>query len=292
MKLDNLQGLLYFLQVSDGFDKNIINNICTRRDYVDVFYQYSDSKTDHLHTAKLFYGDNILVDLNDEVGRNLFIYGVFEPETAFYIYNNLCENDYFIDIGAHTGFYAHLASRKIASGQIHVIEPSHRSFYLCERNLKHITNCHLHKFAISSQNGTAIFHDFGAHYSPYSGLSDKHRAIIDISKDEKCYEVKTVTLEKFLEENIVFQGNKLWIKLDIEGFEYSVIRNHLSLLRKLKPNLIVEFGGGDIELNEKLKALFIDEGVSVFEIDMYGLKMVSNLNELDLFNYRNLLLKF
>lgn len=292
MGLDNLQGLLYFFEVSDEFDKSIIDNIIVRRNYVNAYYQYSDVKTNHYHEAKMFYGENILVDLNDEVGRKLFIYGVFESETAFYIYNNIGEDDYFIDIGAHTGFYGHLASSKITSGRVHIVEPSPRLFYLCDRNLNYKKNCHLHNFAISDKNGSATFHDFGSRYSPYSGLNEKHRATIDISIDEEEYEVKTVTLDTFFDKNKVDQGTKLWIKLDIEGLEYTVIKDSLPLLKSLDPNLIIEFGGGDIELNEKLRKLFIEESISVFEINIYGLEKIDDISSLDLYRYRNLLLKF
>lgn len=87
-------------------------------------------------------------------------------------------------------------------------------------------------------------------------------------------EIEAITLDYFVESNHI---NKIdLIKIDVEGFEMNVLRGMASLLKILKPDLLIEINSNTLaEQNINPKSVFqylYDLGYSSYYIEKEGLK--------------------
>ena len=94
----------------------------------------------------------------------------------------------------------------------------------------------LFNFAISDQNSHKILYtpDIIRHSTPNSTLNKQNIKI----KNFNIQKVRTVTLDTFVKKNNI---NKLdFIKIDVEGHEYKVVKSSIYTLKKFSPILLIE----------------------------------------------------
>jgi FkbM family methyltransferase len=149
---------------------------------------------------------------------------------------HLKEQNTFIDIGAHYGYYSLLASALVGSkGRIFSIEPSAASFRLLKENTSAFDQIKVIHAAAAGQKGEFILYEYPGPYAEYN------TTIKDAYHQEK-WAKKIVPLETkihsmvmddlFKEENI----ENAFVKIDVEGGEASVIEG---MTRSLSENSLV-----------------------------------------------------
>lgn len=75
------------------------------------------------HTTTMS-GYHITGNTRDWIQRNLYYFGLWEPNLSSWIESRLSPGDAFIDVGANIGYFTLLASRQVgASGKVVAIEP-------------------------------------------------------------------------------------------------------------------------------------------------------------------------
>ena len=80
--------------------------------------------TPYVGETLLDFGGKFQVDLTDNIQRQIYFQGHYEPEITDLIKRTLKPGDTFVDIGANTGYYTVLASLLVGSeGTVHSFEP-------------------------------------------------------------------------------------------------------------------------------------------------------------------------
>ncbi len=172
------------------------------------------------------------------ISSHLIIDGIREAVSTGITKRALKEGDIVVDIGANIGYYALLESRLIGeSGRVYAIEPSPANIELLRRNigLNGYTNIDTYELAIGDTNG----------YAPmYMTKQSNLNTLRDIAGTEKEgyftreTRVRVMTLDEFLKD----KRYPSLIRMDVEGYEYQVIRGMKDILsRKLPLTIFIEF---------------------------------------------------
>tara|TARA_B100000686_G_C16701135_1_gene923484 strand:- start:76 stop:822 length:747 start_codon:yes stop_codon:yes gene_type:complete len=156
----------------------------------------------------------------------------------------LCDKNYLsIDIGVFRGVYSFLLSEH--SKFVHAFEANPIMFNYLDKNLKKIiNNIKIHNFALSNKIGSVdlriplrrkslIKKNFEDFYE--GGLATIHE---DNNLDNKIFE-KVKTKSNFL-DNIEFSERVGFIKIDVEGHEQYILEGAINLIKRDKPNLLIE----------------------------------------------------
>lgn len=131
-----------------------------------------------------------------------------------------------LDLGANIGVTALALSEIAPDGTIYAFEPSPTVYPLLVSNVKDndCRNIRTRQLAVADIDGKATFFDKSAYGH--------------ISADGEV-EVATATLETIVG---ALQLDRIdFIKIDIEGYEYKVLRSALTLLRRFDPIIYFEF---------------------------------------------------
>ena len=178
------------------------------------------------------YGFQYKADLGDWLGQYVYLTGMYEPPTAHVIAELLESGDTFIDVGANSGIFTLLASRRVGSnGRVLSFEPvpSMRGRITENLALNRVENVILHGVALSNAVGEITFYEGP---QGHKGLSSM-RPIEDASTTLR---VPTIPLDDLAGAT---PSVKL-IKIDVEGAEQLVIEGMEKLLAQQHPYLIIE----------------------------------------------------
>ena len=184
-------------------------------------------------------GSKMYLDLADEgISRDLIMDGIRERMSVEIVKREVKKGDIVVDIGANIGYYVLLEAQLIGdTGKIYAIEPVPSNYELLRKNIQinGYSNIESYQFAIGDAHG---FHPI---------VLSTHRnkpTLRDVAgtNKEKYMTGKTmvevVTLDDFLK-------NKPYpnmIRMDVEGYEYQIIRGMKNTLqRKLPLTLCIEF---------------------------------------------------
>jgi len=191
--------------------------------------------------------------------------GEFEPEEVALIQRHIKECDLFIDVGANIGYYTCLAA--VAGKPVIAFEPQ-------PRNLKNLAeNVRLNSFksvevfpvALGAEAGVAdLYGSSGPSASllpGWGGAAPSYKQPVFVN-----------TMDSLVGQRI--EGKRVFIKMDVEGFEYQVLRGARKvLMNEPKPTWLVEVcldeahPDGANRDYEKTLGLFFDAGYRVFAAD-------------------------
>jgi FkbM family methyltransferase len=144
------------------------------------------------------------------------------------------EGDVVIDIGAHIGLYTIIGSKRVGTqGKVVAIEAHPGNFEMLNRNIKlnQLTNVIPLNYAVySKETKIKLYLPSGE-----SGFT-KYNTIMPnwINTQEKFVEVNANTLDYLLQLNKIRQEEINWIKIDVEGAEFEVLKGATNVLSKSK----------------------------------------------------------
>jgi FkbM family methyltransferase len=244
---------------------------------------YKRTKKEKELICKTFFGTDMKILLPSST--DIYLTGGkshnSEIRLAKYISSTLTENDIFLDIGAHYGYFSLLASSIVGEGG-HVIsfEAAPKTFRILNDNASKIRNMAVHNNAVSDAEGTLSFYEFPNLYSEYNTLDVSQFENEEWYKNTKPQEVKieSVILDDFLNDNIKPQ----LIKIDVEGAEYKVIRGMKNHLQNNTPVIIMEYLSADRGNKEHKDAesLLQSLGYTTYIISSEGkLKMMDDIGQ-------------
>jgi FkbM family methyltransferase len=147
------------------------------------------------------------------------------------------EGDVVVDIGAHIGKYAIIASKRVgANGKVIAIEADPGNFDILNRNiqLNKLSNIIALNYAVYSEEKNIKLYLPSAGVREESSPYTKYNTIMSdrAHGEEKFVEVKANTLDYLLlSKNIINQEEKVnWVKIDVEGAEYEVLKGAKDIL--------------------------------------------------------------
>lgn len=188
---------------------------------------------------KTLWGDDMVSYLPE--GNTFYYYGYCEANLTNFLLRFLKEGDIFFDVGAHIGFYTMLSSKLVKeTGKVYSFEPTPWTFSLLQKNTKNYDNVIINNVAVSNKEGDISFKDYGPGYGAYNTA---HKDGSVLKKKPVTIHAKTITLDIFCKKNNI---SPVFVKLDAEGHEFSILQGSTFLLEEVRPILTLEVAGGDM----------------------------------------------
>jgi FkbM family methyltransferase len=250
----------------------------------EILQDKSIEKVTHFIDKKIFinlYKNNYL--------SNLIFSNQFEEDIVSFITSNLNNGDCFIDIGANIGFFSLITSSVVSeNGLVLAFEPTDDTFIKLDENIRQngLSNIKYYRVALSDYEGTA----------PFNVSVDGHDAFNSFSLPQHGNEYKPETVDvKMLDsfyDSIKAYKNRILLKVDVEGWEYNVIKGAVKVFRELNPVIIIEFNDENTKNSphkcRDVYTLIQSYGYDLFSLDNGQLLRKENENY---FNYQNLIAK-
>jgi FkbM family methyltransferase len=154
-----------------------------------------------------------------------------------------------VDIGCHKGEILDTILKFSPYGKHYAFEPIPYLFDFLKEKFKK-NNISLYSVALFDSKGKTSFHHV-INAPAYSGIRRRKYATKDVEIDE-------MTVETDLLDNIIPETESIdFIKIDVEGAEYGVLRGSLKTVKRCRPTIIFEFGLGAADYYEtKPETLF------------------------------------
>lgn len=201
------------------------------------------------HGLEWFYDPDIWLSA---LGKELGV--AYDVTEITHIHGRLQRGGAFVDVGAHVGGYSLPVAQWNADVQIHAFEPVPATRALLERNLARNSlrdRVTVWPYALSDHAGK---HWISTSFGGANHLVDSRGARPDVT------EVDVTSLDHLLLETC---SRVDVVKCDIEGAELEALRGAEHLLRRDRPDLVVEFdsdlarrsGQNPLELLEYLSGL-------------------------------------
>jgi FkbM family methyltransferase len=154
---------------------------------------------------------------------------LFDYEDSMFLLHHLKQNDLFIDIGANVGHYTLLAAG-ICNAEVISFEPIPSTFSKLEKNLE-----------LNNLSQKVTIYNIGIGEEDSILNFTKHNDVMNsvaLNHETDVIKVEVKKLDDILIDNI-----PTFLKIDVEGYEYFVLKGAVNLLRSEKLKYII------IELN-------------------------------------------
>ncbi len=186
-------------------------------------------QSDAVVASKLKSGEVIYINPNDYIGRMVYFFGDLDPSVTQLVQAILKDGNVLIDVGANIGIETLVGARGVgASGKVFSIEPVSDLTMLLTKSLEAngFKNVNVINKAVSDKPGVA---------SLIINSNDYGRTSLGGSSAETTCLV--TTLDDICRENGV--ANIRLLKIDVEGFEASVLEGASYTLKNNTPNYIL-----------------------------------------------------
>ncbi|GAB4005377.1 hypothetical protein GCM10028808_05050 [Spirosoma migulaei] len=155
--------------------------------------------------------------------------GKFEETETQTILSFVKEDTVMLDIGANMGFYSIRVGQKAKKGKVIAFEPDPGNFAILQKNLalNTLTNVVTYNAALSDKKDTLRLYKHPFNVGDYRLYND--------GDFTEYVDVPTLRIDDTVSERVDL------IKIDVQGFEYFVLKGGRALLAKYKPIVISEF---------------------------------------------------
>jgi FkbM family methyltransferase len=142
------------------------------------------------------------------------------------------EGDVVLDVGAYTGLYTLIASKRVGqNGKVIAIEADPTNFEILNRNIKlnGLTNVISLNYTVYSKETKLKFYLLPAGTKYNNIMADRIK-----KTEEKFIEINPDKLDDILQQNGISHSDVNWIKIDVEGGEFEVLKGTTGILSKSK----------------------------------------------------------
>jgi len=192
-------------------------------------YQYKEGS---LRTFKHINNTILQVDISDYVGH--YLYFGFKDEGHESLYNLIKTGDTVLDIGTNIGStLLVMASIVKEPGDVYGFEPDQLNYKNCMNNIK------LNTFDNVTVSAMGLGQEKGSFDLIVDTISNRGGNRISYNTDQKqSTKIEVDTLDNWIQDNKIKHVNV--IKIDVEGFEYKVLKGGEQLLTEEQPTLFIE----------------------------------------------------
>lgn len=206
----------------------------------------------------------IQIDLADRIERQMWG-GTYEPHVQRVLRYLLNPGDVFLDVGAHIGYHAALASVLVGhAGRVIAFEADPVNFLRLRQNLCPFSWASAFNKAVWRATGNAGFERSSRPAeSGWGTLTD----VRDLRKGDHLV-VEAISLDEWFSETMLKVS---LMKVDAEGSEVGILRGAGNFLRKIRPIIIIE--ANDVVLRQaqtsalELADILREYSFEIFELD-------------------------
>lgn len=208
----------------------------------------------------------LYVDQFNSVTNIILDLGAYEEKELDLVRLNVPDDGVFFDIGANVGLFSLVIARAKRNAIIHAFEPVPDTILTFQKNIDRNNIPHnrirINPMAVGAKKGsTYITTDF--HSSNYETSEET---------EQNHLKIDCITLDEYVSINDFPRID--FIKIDVEGKEYSVLKGAEFLLTKYKPNILVEiaenlgkFYDREIEDSHQSIRFLTEKGYQYYVID-------------------------
>ncbi len=217
------------------------------------------------------YGLSIQLNSKDLIDHKILFTGVYEKDTNRILTEYIKEGDLVIEAGANSGTETLLISRLVGNdGKVFAFEPVPHVFDKLSLNLKlnRISNVESYNIALGNSNDKIPFQINSINH-PNQGMGTKLN--IDFKNGEKIY-VRQRTLDS-LWESKCFNESISFLKMDIQGSEFDLLKGATKVLANSRPKIFLEASKSWSNL-KSIYDLLITYDYSIFLVNGNHNKMI------------------
>ena len=201
------------------------------------------------------------LDLNEGIDLSIYLFGTSEKKIVNLrkIFTNKNESLTILDIGANIGSVSLVIAKMFKNSKIFAIEPTNYAFNKLSNNLNMnqdlINRVHARQIFISNdKKPQKVWSSWN-----FDNSNEKHQKHLGTLKEIK--DNSYLKLDEFVEKEKLAKVD--FIKLDVDGYEYSVIKSGFDYLKtngtpifmELAPYLYKEYGYSSDEFLELISSL-------------------------------------
>lgn len=193
----------------------------------------------------------------------------WEPHISQLLKKHLQSGDTFVDVGANIGYHSIFVAKMLNDNcTVHAFEPQNHLCAQMQTSIAEndIKSVEIHSHGLSYTNGSEKFVVYDENIGSSSLLGDRNINPLSISDS---YQIELVRLDDVIELD---EAVKV-IKIDVEGFEYDVLRGASAVIKRCMPVVIMEFSP---ELYEQRDADMADDIIQYFLKRNYSIKNVKD----------------
>ena len=235
---------------------------------------YPWTKKGRLAEAPLFFGGKMSVLL--PAATDIYLTGGkthdSEIRLARFMIQHLPENGFFLDIGAHFGYFSRLAALLVGrKGHVRAFEAAQATFELLAQNTADCPQIVCQQAAVYDTAGEVRFYEFPILYSEYNTAHTHQytqekwfKKIVPIERRVPAVTLADVLTTAELIPNI--------IKIDVEGAEYQVIRGLEAYLETHDFYIVMEFvdASRGNQSHRDAQTLLLEKGFNAYSITPTG----------------------
>lgn len=178
-------------------------------------------------------GGDVRVYINELIGRTVYFLGDLDKRLTWISNKLIKKGDTVLDIGANVGIMSLLFSKNAGiNGRVIAFEPHPRIYNDLDAAIKknQTSNITAYQLGLGSVPGEFVLN------VPHSNLG---LGSLIRSSTENCdqYIVQVETLDKIIDDSKIKKID--FMKIDVEGFEYNVLKGAHNTLEKTQPKVIV-----------------------------------------------------
>ena len=204
------------------------------------------TKYSFIRKAKHYSLSNLQTDYAEVFGNKLFLskkglalsishYGTYEELESKIMEEKIEMGNIVVDVGANIGLHT-LNMAKIVgnTGQVFAFEPDPSNFEILKKNVKinNYKNIILEQKAVGDKHGRTTLYQ-----SDHPG---KHRIFPQTEQAKSQVQVELTNLDNYFDSDMIDKIN--FIKIDVEGLEFSVLKGMKNILKNSKKiKILFEF---------------------------------------------------
>jgi FkbM family methyltransferase len=206
----------------------------------------------------------LLFPKKGDIHTDLFLHKKREPICTEYLLDSgvIKKDDIVLDIGANIGYYALVESQLVGKGgKVYAVEPVYSNYKLLEKNveLNNLENVSTYQFAFGADNTKA-----GIFVSNKSNLCAMTKEAV--GGEILCVQnVVVMTVDEFVKD----KKPPTFIRMDVEGYEYEIIKGMSKTLRG-KISILLELH----PLPSYIKPENLDEMFRILEQNKFRVKFI------------------
>jgi len=166
--------------------------------------------------------------------NSIYTFGQQSRDTAL---QYVTKYDHVVDVGAHVGISVHHWAKHF--NKVSAFEPMKDHFDCLKKNTEQLSNVEIYNTAVSDQEGLL----YGSYRSTKNSgsfqLLDSSYKQPNKKSPRQLYEISVKKLDSFNFDNLNL------LKIDVEGWEFEVLKGAIETIKNHKPVLLVEFTGGE-----------------------------------------------
>ena len=226
------------------FSRLFLNNdIEIKIDNFKVSASYDKNKTSHFLLKKCHFGDDIELSVIKKFSK--------------------IKKVFLLDCGANYGFYSLYAASISPLNRVIAFEASKQTCKEFTRNLEINRSLNIKLENLGVSNSKNKYLKFNESEKDWESSFSHNNFVSSVSQ-----KVRTIKIDDYL-KNKKIKDYFLFLKIDVEGNEFEVIKSALNIIKKNSPIIIIEFSKYNfLEKNENYK--FFNQFLKKFNYNIYS----------------------